>query len=101
MPSDNPNYEEKRCFIRMFIDAKITIVDPSNHKTYDGETKNLSGSGIMFVTSELFQTGQELQVDLSSEQSKLPPLSALFEVKRVKPLDGGQFEVAGSINQVK
>lgn len=101
MQSDNQNYEEKRSFIRMFVDAKITIMDPSSHRTYDGETKNLSGNGIMFVTSEHFKMGQQLQVDLTSSQSQLPPLSALFEVKRVKSLSDGQFEVAGTINQVK
>jgi hypothetical protein len=100
MSSDSQNFEERRDFIRMFVDAKVTILDPSTHKKYDGEAKNLSGNGIMFITKELFQIGQQLQVDISSTQSQLPPLSMSFEVKRIKPIENGLFEVAGKMSQL-
>lgn len=100
MSSQDNNYQEKRNFIRMFIDAKIIITDPDTRETYEGASKNLSGDGVMFTTKKEFNPKQQLQVDISSQQSKLPPLSASFEVIRVEKIDNGLFEIAGKINHM-
>ncbi|MET1255341.1 PilZ domain-containing protein [Aliikangiella maris] len=101
MPSMNKDYEEKRNFIRMFVDAKVTITDTDTGNKYEGDSKNLSGDGVMFITDQKFTMGQILEVDIRSEQSKLPPLQAKFEVKRVEVLDDGRYEIAGTIDGVK
>lgn len=101
MSTANHDYEEKRNFIRMFVDAKVTITDPLTGNTCEGESKNLSGDGVLFITSQKFQENQTLEVDIRSEQSKLAPLKAQFSVKRIKELSDDKFEVAGTINDVK
>ncbi|TQV71435.1 PilZ domain-containing protein [Aliikangiella marina] len=100
MSSVDHNYEEKRNFIRMFVDAKVTITDPETGQVFQGDSKNLSGDGVMFITDQKFNENQMLSVDIRSEQSKLAPLTAKFEVKRVIDLGEGKYEIAGTINSV-
>lgn len=100
MSSDDHHYSERRNFIRMFVDAAVTITDPQTREVFQGDSKNLSGDGVMFVTDKEFTLDQQLQVDISSQQSQLPPLSASFQVIRVNKLDDGRFEIAGKLNQV-
>lgn len=100
MSATNKDYEEKRNFIRMFVDAKVIITDPATGHSFEGDSKDLSGDGVMFVTSEKLEEKQVVTVDIRSEQSKLSPLSAEFEVVRVSPLEDGKFEVAGKISGV-
>ena len=101
MSSVNKDYEEKRNFIRMFVDAKVSITDPNTGQVYQGDSKNLSGDGVLFITDHEFIENQVLIVDIRSEQSKLAPLTAEFEVKRVRQLENNQFEIGGTINGVK
>ncbi|WP_444998179.1 PilZ domain-containing protein [Aliikangiella sp. IMCC44359] len=101
MSSLNKDHEEKRNFIRMFVDAKVTVTDPETGQTFQGDSRNLSGDGVMFITEQEFKTGQILDVDIRSEQSKLAPLQAKFEVKRTRKLENGHFEIAGTIDSVK
>ncbi len=101
MTSTDNDYSEKRNFIRMFVNAKVKITDPSTGKIYEGKGMNLSGDGAMFTTSEKFEVNQKLSVDISSEKSKLAALSASFEVVRVEENADGQFEIAGTLIDVK
>ena len=100
MSSGNKDYEEKRNFIRMFVDAKVTITDPDSGQTFEGDSKNLSGDGALLITDKEFPLEKVLKVDICSLQSKLAPLSAEFVVKRVEKLDDGNFEIAGTIQSV-
>lgn len=100
MSSVNKDYEEKRNFIRMFVDAKVTLTDTATGQTYPGDSKNLSGDGILITTDQIFQLNQELKLDVCSEKSQMPPLSAEFTVKRIEQLDNGRYEVAGPIKGV-
>ncbi|TQV82898.1 PilZ domain-containing protein [Aliikangiella coralliicola] len=101
MSSVNLDYEEKRNFIRMFVDATVSITDPETGQTFEGDSKNLSGDGVMFTTNQDFKENQKLNVDIRSEQSKLSPLSAEFEVVRTKSIGNGRYEVAGRISRVR
>lgn len=98
MSSPNKDYQERRNFIRMFIDAKIKITDPETREVFEGDSKNLSGDGIMFTTEKAFALKQQLQLDISSQQSRLPPLNASFEVVRMKKLENGLYEIGGRLN---
>lgn len=100
MSSASKDFEEKRNFIRMFVDAKVTITDPVTGNVYQGDSKNLSGDGILIQSNQEFQLNQELNVDISSDKSKMAPLSAQFVVKRVEKLENGMFEVGGAIKDV-
>ena len=101
MSSVNKDYEEKRNFIRMFVDAKVSITDPKTGQVFEGDSKNLSGDGVLFVTDHKFEENQILTVDIRSEQSQLAPLTAQFEVKRIRQLENNQYEVGGTINGVQ
>lgn len=101
MSTSSSEYDEKRNFIRMFVNAKVLITDPQTGKTFDGEGKNLSGDGAMFTTSEPFKVDQLLNLDISSEQSKLASLSAEFKVIRVDKVSDGSFVIAGTMIDVK
>ena len=100
MPSASKDYDEKRNFIRMFVNAKVNITDPQSGNTFNGVGINLSGSGAMFTTDEAFKVGQSLTVDISSDQSQLAPLSAKFEVIRVTEDADGNYCIAGSLAEI-
>ncbi len=100
MPSTSKEYDEKRDFIRMFVNAKVNITDPSSGETFKGVGINLSGSGAMFTTGKAFDVGQQLTVDISSEQSQQAPLSAKFEVIRVTEDTDGNYCIAGSLADI-
>ncbi|WMS88144.1 PilZ domain-containing protein [Pleionea litopenaei] len=93
-------YEEKRDFIRMFVDAKVEITDPNTGDHFIGDSKNLSAGGVAFLCDHSFEVGQTLEVKVSSVQSQLPPLTAELKVIRSDKRDDGQYEVAGSIANV-
>ncbi|NVJ50814.1 MAG: PilZ domain-containing protein [Gammaproteobacteria bacterium] len=93
-------YEEKRDFIRMFVDAKVEITDPDSGETFTGDSKNLSAGGVAFTCEHSFEVGRTLSVKVSSVQSQLPPLTAELKVIRSDKRDDGSFEIAGSIANV-
>ncbi len=100
MSSIEREYEEKRDFIRMFVDAKVEITDPESGERFEGDSKNLSAGGVAFTTTHPFPVGSKLTVRVSSEQSKLPPLTADLQVIRSDDLENGLFEIAGTIDNV-
>lgn len=93
-------YDEKRNFIRMFVNAEVVIVDPTNNQTYSGKGKNLSGDGALFTTDQEFTVNQKLKLEIKSQQGSLASLSADFEVVRVNEVSSGCFEVAGIMLEV-
>lgn len=94
------DYAERRDFIRMFVDAKVEIIDEDSGTEYQGEARNLSGRGLMFEADIEPKVGTSLRVTVSSNQSRMPPLHAAFKVIRVHKLKGGRFEVAGELSDV-
>jgi hypothetical protein len=100
MSSLDREYEEKRDFIRMFVDAKVEITDPETDDRFIGDSKNLSAGGVAFLCEQSFSVGKRLQVKVSSEQSKLPPLKADLVVIRCDKSNDNLFEIAGTIENV-
>ncbi|QGX41406.1 PilZ domain-containing protein [Permianibacter aggregans] len=94
------DYAEKRDFIRMFVDAKVSIVDLDSGAEYHGEAKNLSGKGLMFEANFEPALDAELRVTVASMQSRMPPLVASFKVVRVIKKDDGMYEIAGELSNV-
>jgi len=94
------DYAERRDFIRMFVDAKVVIIDENSGKEYLGEARNLSGRGLMFEADVEPTVGDNLKVVVSSNQSRMPPLQAAFKVARVQKLKIGRYEVAGELSDV-
>ena len=94
-------YDEKRNFIRMFVNANVEIIDPHDNQRYLGKGKNLSGDGAMFTTDKEFSVGQILNLEIKTEKSSMASLTAEFEVIRAEKLSSGEFEVAGTMLDVK
>lgn len=84
----------------MFVNAKVNITDPVTGSKFQGVGVNLSGSGAKFITESAFDVGQNLTVDISSDNSQLAPLSAKFEVIRVDQEKDGQYCIAGSLADI-
>ena len=100
MPSLSKDYGEKRNFIRMFVNANVSITDKSTGQTFEGTSKDLSGDGVSIVTNKDFQLNQELELHIRSAKGTLSPLTAVLTVRRSSKLDDGMYEVAGSIESV-
>lgn len=94
------DYAERRDFIRMFVDARVEIIDEDSGIEYQGEARNLSGRGLMFEANVEPTAGAALRVIVSSNQSRMPPLHAAFKVIRVQKQKNGLFEVAGELSDV-
>jgi len=94
-------YDEKRNFIRMFVNANVEIIDPQDNQRYAGQGKNLSGDGAMFTTDKEFTVNQTLSLEIKTEESSTTSLTAEFQVIRVKQLSDGGFEIAGTMLDVK
>ena len=101
MPSKGNDYDEKRNFIRMFVNAEVQITDPTTAQVFSGEGKNLSGDGAMFTTDAKLEINQRLSLDISSDRGNLASLHAEFEVKRVDQTEDGKFEIAGTMLDVR
>ncbi|WP_144394922.1 PilZ domain-containing protein [Pleionea sediminis] len=100
MKSLEREYEEKRDFIRMFVDAKVEITDPESGEQFTGDSEDLSAGGVAFMCDHSFDEGRKLVVKVSSVQSKLPPLTANMEVIRSIKGEDGRYKIAGTITNV-
>lgn len=89
MSQNDRNYSEKRDFIRMRVDADITLL-------YAGQIipamcVDLSSSGMQVQAPRSFKVGDKLSVRIDSEHSALKGLEAETEVVWLADLeDGGQ-----------
>ncbi len=101
MSSLSSKYDEKRNFIRMFVNADVEIINPSDNKRYNGQGKNLSGDGALFTSNQKFNVDQILNLEIKAEQSSLAALCAEFKVVRVEELSDGLYEIAGIMLNVK
>ena len=93
------NYDEKRNFIRMDTDSKLTFRELDGENSYEGRCLNLSASGILFSCDQHFAPGTQLEIYITPELSVVPPLNAIIEVIRTQT-DDENFTVAGVIKQI-
>jgi len=84
------DFDEKRDFIRMCLECPMTFSRAGEATLYDAAAKDLSGSGLGFITAEAVRLGELLEVRVAPRQAVVPPLAAEVEVVRVDaPADGG------------
>ena len=89
MSQNDRDYAEKRDFIRMRVDADVTLL-------YAGQIipamcVDLSSSGMQVQAPRSFKVGDKLSVRIDSEHSALKGLEAETEVVWMADLeDGGQ-----------
>ncbi|MDC9729514.1 MAG: PilZ domain-containing protein [Methyloprofundus sp.] len=92
---------ESRDFIRMETRCNISYKFPDSNDVFMGKSINISGSGILFLTSQSIDTGIALEVTVMPEKSLTPPMIAYVEVIRSKEIKPGEFEIAGEIKGIK
>lgn len=86
MNDNDRAYSEKRDFIRMRVEASVTL-------HYSGGSavalcRDLSSTGMQIETDVPLNIGDKVRVHIPSEHSELSGLNAEAEVVRVSALDG-------------
>ncbi|MCK5830044.1 MAG: PilZ domain-containing protein [Methylococcales bacterium] len=94
-------YDEKRDYIRMDVDCKVTykLIDSNDVKT--GRCLSLSGSGVSFIADTSYDDGLAMEINVLPENSVTPPMTAFIEVVRSIPQEDSSFEIAGIIKSLK
>jgi len=91
------NIAEKRKFPRLTINADVTYtMSSAANSQYAGFCKNLSHTGILFVTGQKLSPGDSVVVTLDTKSSNFQPLKAKIEVVRTEPSED-KFAIAGKI----
>lgn len=77
------NYEEKRNFIRMRVEAPVAVSIDLEQR-WSGTCHDLSGGGMLISLPEPLPLGTELEVAVNSHYGHSPMLRALTKVRRVQ-----------------
>ncbi|HEX8586846.1 PilZ domain-containing protein [Pseudomonas sp.] len=93
------DYEEKRDYIRMRVDADINLI-------YAGQIipavcVDLSSSGMQIQAPRTFQVGDKISVRIDSEHAALKGLEADTEVVWIADVDGGEQKLGLTILAMK
>lgn len=93
------DYEEKRDYIRMRVDADINLI-------YAGQIipavcVDLSSSGMQIQAPRTFQVGDKISVRIDSEHAALKGLEADTEVVWIADIDGGDQKLGLTILAMK
>ncbi|HGX92052.1 MAG TPA: PilZ domain-containing protein [Candidatus Tenderia sp.] len=91
-------HNEKRGFIRVAITSNVDFRRLGGRETNQGQTKDLSASGLCFTTPATVETGEVLEVTVHPGASITPPLEAKLTVTRVGRDEAARlYEVAGTL----
>ncbi len=85
---------ENRKFPRMAVDCGIVWRPVDAGESRAGVARNISGNGLLFVTTERPAIGDRMEITLSPGVLSIPALSALVEVVRIEQ---GASKPAGSV----
>ncbi len=91
---------ERRRFIRMQAECKMTYRFPQSAEVFEATCQNLSGGGLLFITTHPLDPGKALEIRIAPANPVTPPLEAFVEVMRVEERDG-KYEVAATIKGIK
>lgn len=94
------DYTEKRDYIRMQTDSRITYRLEGSQHCYEGRCVNLSAAGVLFLTDQRFAPGTRININITPQLSVVPPLDATIEVVRSQLHSSGSFAIAGQIKEM-
>jgi Tfp pilus assembly protein PilZ len=86
MSPNDRDYSEKRDYIRMRVDAEVTLIHQG--QVIAAVCIDLSSSGMQVQTPRSFKVGDQLSVRIDSEHAALRGLEADTEVVWVTELEG-------------
>lgn len=95
MSHSERDYSEKRDFIRMTVDAKVTLRFAG--RSIAAICRDLSSNGMQVEAQSALHVGDQLQVHLPSEHPSLRDLNADVEVIRVEQTGPGAQTLGLSI----
>ncbi|MVV49172.1 PilZ domain-containing protein [Pseudomonas sp. PB120] len=99
MSQTDRDYSEKRDFIRMRVDADVSLIHEGDEVA--AVCIDLSSSGMQVQAPRLFKVGDRLSVRIESEHSALKGLEADTEVVWVKDQDGSSQKLGLTILKMK
>ncbi|WP_025128871.1 PilZ domain-containing protein [Pseudomonas sp. PH1b] len=99
MNQNQRDYDEKRDYIRMRVDAEVTLIHQG--QVVEAVCIDLSSSGMQVQAPRSFQVGDLLSVRIDSEHAALKGLEAETEVVWVNPLEGGGQKLGLTILKMK
>jgi hypothetical protein len=83
------------------VDADVAFTIVGENKTYIGQCRNLSHSGIQFETEKAPPEGHSLEITIDTKSTKFKPMKAIIEIIRVEESTDNQYKVAGKILEYK
>ena len=84
------DFEEKRNFIRMRVDAPVTLNTEAKPGTIKGICRDLSGGGLMIEVDSTLPVNTQVEVCIASNHGHNPMLRALAQVRRVSSRLGAE-----------
>ena len=93
------DYEEKRDFIRMCVECPMSFTRQGDTTAYSATARDLSGSGLGFVTGQAVRMGEVLTVRVVPDKAVVAPLQAEVEVVRTQELVPGSYDIGVTIKR--
>ena len=94
------DFAEKRDFQRMTLDSVLEYHVSGDDEVHQGQIKNLSATGVMFVCDRNVHPGAQVNIKLSPVNTITPPMSAEISVTRCDEHDEGGYLLAGEIIKI-
>ncbi|MGW8461960.1 PilZ domain-containing protein [Pseudomonas sp. CLCA07] len=99
MSQTGRDYSEKRYFIRMRVDAEVSLIQEGDEAS--AVCIDLSSSGMQVEAKREFNVGNRLIVRIDSDHAALKGLEADTEVVWVKSVDGDAQKLGLTILKIK
>lgn len=94
-------YDEKRDFVRVPAECKLSYRLAGSDACTDGACVNISGSGILFRGISPLEPGKAAEIRLIPDNRITPPLTAYIEVVRCHRGEDGRYDIGGAIKGIK
>lgn len=95
MSLNDRDYSEKRDYIRMRVDAEVSLIHAG--QVIPAVCVDLSSSGMQVQAQRSFKVGDKLSVRIDSEHAALEGLEAETEVVWVREADNGSQKLGLTI----
>ena len=101
MSVNEQDYDEKRDFIRMFINAPVDFSISGTDDWHTGTGKDLSGGGLSFSAEKYLSEGDQVDIKLHPITPVTPPLEAKVTVIRADKVEDNSYLVSTRIDKIQ
>lgn len=95
------DYDEKRNYIRMAIDCEVTYRLANSDELHRGTCTSISGAGVSFTSTQAFDAGKAMEINVLPKNAITPPMTAFIEVVRSTKQSDDSYEIAAAIKSIK